>query len=72
MEIVAIGLPLIGGAIWLTKRPSLSGICFAVSAWFAALGEAAQFFGHRRGEYLAEARRREYLGAAVPEVGDAR
>jgi hypothetical protein len=68
MEIVAIGLPLIGGAIWLTKKPSLHGVCFAVSAWFAALGDAAQFFKQRRGEYLTEARRREYLGAAVPEV----
>ena len=49
MEVIAIGLPLIGGAIWLTKRPSLSGICFAASAWFAALGEAVQFFWQRRG-----------------------
>ena len=68
MEVIAIGLPLIGGAIWLTKRPSLHGICFAVSAWFAALGDAAQFFRQRRAEYMREARRREYLAAAVEEV----
>lgn len=69
MEVITIGLPLIGGAIWLTKRPSLHGICFAVSAFFAALGDAAQFFRQRRAEYMRQARRREYLGAAVPEVG---
>ncbi len=58
MEIVAIGLPLIGGAIWLTKRPSLSGIYFAASAWFAALGEAVEFFWRRKSVYMAEARER--------------
>lgn len=58
MEILAFGLPLIGGAIMLRHRPSITGICFGVSAWFAAFGEARQFFKARLAVYMAEARER--------------
>ena len=58
MEILALGLPLVGGAIMLRHRPSLTGMCFAVSAWFAAAAEARQFFKARKAVYMAEARER--------------
>lgn len=58
MEIVAVGIPLIGGALWLKHRPSLALVCFGSAAWLTAMGEAAQYFNARKAVYMAEARER--------------
>lgn len=63
MEIAIIGVPLLGGAVWLKYRPTRVEIWNWIAAWAAANRDAAM---------VRQARRREYLGAAVPEVGDAR
>lgn len=59
MEIVAIGLPLIGAAIWIKQRPSEASVCHTLGAYF---------FARRDGALLRQRKFREYLGAAVPEV----
>ena len=56
MEIIAIGLPLVGGAIWLKHRPRRADIWNWIAAWAAANRDAA---------ITREERRREYLSAEV-------
>lgn len=56
MEIIAIGLPLVGGAIWLKHRPTRVQMWRWIAAWAAANRDAA---------ITREERRREYLTAEV-------
>ena len=59
MEIAIIGVPLLGGAVWLKYRPTRIQIWNCIAAWAASNRDAA---------IVRKSRRREYLGAAVPEV----
>lgn len=59
MEGIALGLPLIGLATYFVCLPSRAKIWNTIAAWAAANRDAAM---------VRQARRREYLGAAVPEV----
>ena len=53
MEVIAIGLPLIGGAIWLKHKPSRAAIWNWIAAWAAANRDAAITRDERRKEYLS-------------------
>ena len=63
MEVIAIGLPLIGAATLMKYGITRASAWNAIAAWAAANRDAA---------LVREARRREYLAAAVEEVRDAR
>lgn len=56
MEIIAIGLPLVGGAIWLKHRPRRADLWNWIAAWAASNRDAA---------ITREERRREYFSAEV-------
>jgi hypothetical protein len=53
MELVAIGLPLIGGAIWLKHRPRRADLWNWIAAWAAVNRDAAITRKERRREYLS-------------------
>lgn len=59
MEIAIIGVPLLGCAVWLKYRPTRVEMWNLIAAWASANRDAA---------LVRQARRREYLGAAVLEV----
>lgn len=59
MEVIAIGLPLIGAATVMKYGITRAQIWNALAAWAASNRDAA---------LVREARRREYLAASVEEV----
>lgn len=58
MEIIAIGIPLVGLGVWLKYMPDRAVAWYRLAAWAESNGDAAVERKRRRAAYMGEAAKR--------------